>query len=85
MLLNDLSKLIKVAEVAVPISDLHLDGIRKVSSTLLKVKEVKEDFYELKSLCKPLRSIPLVNSLPLIKELFNKIDRIDTLLKAIDL
>lgn len=85
MLLSDLSKLITVVETVVPINQLHLDSIKDVEVILNKVREAKSTFLKLKSICQPLKSIPIVSKLPLVKELLSTIDRLDEILRSISL
>lgn len=82
---SDLNKLIQVAEASVPISELHLNSIKDITSILTKVKEAKDATTKLKSLCQPLKTIPFVSQLPLVKEVLANIDFLDSILKSINL
>ncbi len=85
MLLKDLNKLIQVAEAAVPISEIHLDSIKDVATVLNKVREARMAVTKLKSLCESLKTIPIVNRLPLIGDVLKTVDSLDKILKAINL
>jgi hypothetical protein len=84
-MLSNLNKLIQFAEAAVPISELHLDNIKDVANILNKVKEARTLVIKLKSLCEPLRTIPLVSQLPLVREVLKTLDSLDKILKSINL